>query len=469
MKIFFCAVAACDKVARKFWPDRMRGNAISLPAFLILIFFFLSLILPHGVGFQHPFGMPNIDLPRIMVLSLNLSSLLLFIKFRKQLACFIEPAPLVQWQLIFIGIWQFIAAAFSSSPRGALLWAFGNWLTLWGLAFAIIAAGQAKSYWDNLVALLKIVVLIAMVFAIFELVTQERLITYRNTWSSDVLQNSLELTRIYRLSVGPYPNNHYLVLILCALGGFVLGSQRGYLLKGGLLIAAVASTGVVAGFVAFFVMLVANLFLERRLAAVWPLFLFIALMATVAALSSTQYAFLTSGIDSSLHTSMQSGYGSAGERPAPIHPGSLVARLMNTWSVLTQTLLNPLFGFGPGAVGDIARVRTSLQSTTDLGSFFLHIAESGLPVGFALLATLGTSLVRGYRSRSPEARAAALGLTGFVIVSMSSPITYFWGLAFVLCGVIIFYSGSNIETRGGDVLAKEGNTQTVIPASLNLK
>lgn len=445
---------------RALWPDHMRRGAISLPAFLILLFFGLSLLLPHGVGFQHPFGLPNIDLPRLAVLSLNLAALSLVVQFRRQLACFLEPAPPIQWLLILIGVWQFIAAAFSSSPKGAFLWAFGNWLTLWGLAFVIIAAGQSRDYWGALVAILKIVVLIVMIWATLEWVTQERIITYRNTWSEDVLQNSLELKRLYRLSVGPYPNNHYLVLILCSLGGFVLGSRRGYLLKSSLLVAAVASTGAAAGFAAFFVMLVANLFLGKRLAAAWPLFLFVALMATIAVTDLTPYAFLTSGIDSATHTPLTlDDRGTS----APIHPGSLQARLMNTWSVFLQTLQHPLFGFGPGAVGDMARVHTSLQSSTDLGSLFLHIAESGLTVGFALLAALGISLVRGYRSRAPEPRAAALGLAGFVIVSMSSPVTYFWGLAFVLCGVIGFYSGSGIEGRGENTPSKTGHIQTVFP------
>lgn len=461
MKKKLCVAVAREMAVRAFLPDHMRRGAISLPAFLILLFFGLSLLLPHGVGFQHPFGLPNIDLPRIAVLSLNLAALLLVVQFRNQLTRFFEPAPLVQWLLIFIGVWQFIAAAFSSSPRGALLWAFGNWLTLWGLAFVTIAAGQSKGYWDTLAAILKIVVLIVMIWAALEWVTQGRIISYRNTWSWEMTQSSLELYRVYRLSVGPYPNNHYLSLILCTLGGFVLVSRRGSLLKSSLLVAAVASTGLVAGFVAFFGMLTANLLLERRLAAAWPLFLFLVFITTISIVDSHPYAFLTSGIHASftqnLDTSSMPSMDASlipNVSSTPIHRGSFIARLMNTWSVLEQVLQHPLFGFGPGAITDIAKVHTSLQCSTDLGSLFLHITESGLPIGFALLATLVVSLVRGYRSRAQESRAAALGLTGFVIITISSPVTYFWGLAFVLCGVISFYSRSGTKACGSDIAAE---------------
>ena len=215
------------------------------------------LLLPHGIGFDHPFGLPSLDLPRLSVFLLNLvafSILIIHSTSSKRKRLFL-PAPQVQVCLVLIGAWQVLAALASAFPKAALMWALANWVMLWGLAFSVNAMSQFDGFSEHLINLLKAVAIILALWALGEWVTQGRVVTFRNTWPDDVLLNSLELKRIYRLSIGPYPCNHYLGVVLCTLGGFLLMDRR-WLLLGFLLLGGVLSTGFVTAFVGFTIMLI---------------------------------------------------------------------------------------------------------------------------------------------------------------------------------------------------------------------
>src|SRR5437867_4804685 len=293
----------------------------------IAVLFLLAafLVLPHGIGFDHPFGLPSLDLPRLSALLLNLVALSIFIHQIRNAKELFLPAPQVQVCLVLIGGWQVLAASASASPKGSLMWGLANWVMLWGLAFSVNAMSQFDGFSEQLIKLLKAVAIILALWALGEWVTQGRVVTFRNTWPGDVLLNSLELKRIYRLSIGPYPCNHYLGIVLCTLGGFLLMDRR-RLLLGFLLLGGVLSTGFVAGFVAFAIMLIFFWGVSRSWDAVIFLSVFLVSVVTVIAL----------GQPTEQQTALEAEYGQllAGSE----HAGSPVNRIGNSVYVLQQAL-----------------------------------------------------------------------------------------------------------------------------------
>ena len=116
-------------------------------ALLALVF-----LLPHGIGLSSPFGLPNIDLPRLAVLGFHAIALSALV-INPPRGLFSGGMGLVRAVLLFIGSWQFLAALFSATVSGSIIWAIGNWLNIWGLAFLATSftfgwgAGMALRCW----------------------------------------------------------------------------------------------------------------------------------------------------------------------------------------------------------------------------------------------------------------------------------------------------------------------------------
>ena len=402
-----------------------KRDGIGLPLQQIPILFLLAafLLLPHGMGFDHPFGLPSLDLPRLAVLLFYPFAFFAFIQNIRRSKQILMPAPGVQVCLVFVACWQVLSALLSASPKGALLWAVANLVMLWGLAFFINAMGQFNDFSWHLVSLLKVTGVVLTLLAWGEWVTQGRIFPFRNTWPDDVVWNTLNLERIYRLSIGPYPDNHYLGVALCILSGFLLIDRR-RLFLGFLLIGGVLSTGFVTGFVALTMVLIGFLYLSRSKDATILLMVFLISAGTVISLGQpragvssahTPYAHILSGSD---------------------HRGSTVSRIENTISVLQQALTHSVFGFGTGAVADPARVPSELKIWSDIGGLTIHIVESGYIVGALLIVVLCLSIWRGMRSGDSVSQGGALGLIGFTITQLATPVIYFWGIALIICGLI---------------------------------
>ena len=429
-----------QSLAAEALPQAYAVRSLSVQNIAVLFLLTAFLVLPHGIGFDHPFGLPSLDLPRLSALLLNLVALSIFIHRIRNAKKLFLPAPQVQVCLVLIGAWQVLAALASATPKGSLIWALGNWVMLWGLAFSVNAMSQFDGFSEQLIKMLKAVAIILALWAWGEWVTQDRVVTFRNTFPPHVLANSLELNRMYRLSIGPYPCNHYLGILLCTLGGFLLMDRR-RLLLGSLLIGGVLSTGFVAGFVGFAIMLVLFGGLSRSWLAV--IFLSVLLACTVTAITLGQptglqlpleapYAYLLAGSD---------------------NMSSPIMRIRNNEHMLHQALAHPILGFGPGAVGDPARVPSALEFWTDTGGIIVHIVESGYIVGVVMIFILCMSIWKGIRSRDSISQGGALGLIGFAFTQLSTPIAFFWGIAFIICGLIEYRARLAVRSDPRDVSA----------------
>jgi hypothetical protein len=351
---------------------------------------------------------------------------------------------LVRAVLLFIGSWQFLAALFSATVSGSIIWAIGNWLNIWGLAFLATSQrsfGENRDQWTKLFFIIGIVLVL---WGLGEGLLQQRFITVRNTWPLDMQDHSARLRRLYLLAVGPYPNNHHLGIALCAFSGFLLRGSNYKVVIGVGLACAMLASGFVAGWLAFVLILLLNLVFSagRRTIGAWlPLALFLGGLILIwrigipnGDIGSTDWAFLVnSGAD---------------------NRGSFDARWRGLVSAFDQFLLHPLMGFGPGAIADVKRVPTTLVLSTDLGSAFAFFVECGLPVGLLVLALVSLAIVVGLGSRDEQAISAALGLTGIVVTGLSSPASYFWGLAFVMCALIFRARGARVK---GSLVSRSDN------------
>lgn len=398
-------------------------------ALLALVF-----LLPHGIGFSHPFGLPNIDLPRLALFGFHAFALrALYLNAPQDL--FSGSIGRARAALLFMGFWQFLAALFSVAVGGSFISAIANWLNIFGLAFLVISQRffcEKRDQWANIFLTIG---LILTLWALGEALLQERFITHRNTWSADMLDYSVRLRRLYLLAIGPYPNNQYLGIALCAFSGFLLRSSRYKIVIGIGLSVGLLSTAFVAGWLAFMLILLLNLSFsaDRKNIGEWlPLVVFLGGLALIWRVGipdgnviDTDWAFL--------------GNDDADNR------GSFAARWRGLVYASSQILSHPLMGFGPGAIGDIKRVPTTLVLSTDLGSWPVFFIESGLPVGILVFVLVSVAIVTGLRSRDELAISSALGLTGIAVTGLSSPVSYFWGLAFVMCGAVFCSVGVRRE------------------------
>lgn len=420
----------------------------------VLVCFALILLAPHGVGISHPFGLPNIDLPRISFLILFLAASTVIWK-TGLVAPRSRAVRFLQVGLLICGLWQFVAAAAAQTPTGSLLWAAGNWFIIWGFALAVVSQPDFQRHPERLTSILFYVGLILAIWGTGEWLTQERLITNRNAWSPDVVGQLQSLSRLYRLSFGPYPDNHYLGIALCASSGFLLVGSRARTWIGVALSLAVLSTVFRAAWIAFFIILLTNFIRskERLQVKTWLPILVFAGGAAILFNNGILTGDLTNSGNSTYSennahsriVASSNDVAHPGNREdllscnpdGGLNPAHLRTRAIAIFCSMSQVIDHASMGFGPGVRKDIRRVQSDLKMpATDLGAIFEVFVESGLGVGLWLVGILSWSVIVGIRSNDEMARSAGLGLLGIFICALSSPTTYFLGLALVLAGLI---------------------------------
>lgn len=424
----------------------------------MLILFGASVLLPQGVGFNLPAGLPNLDLPRLAVIG----ALVLFLGRLAMTGRFdTNGARRTIVLMTVFAIWQTVSASQSESARGAMMWAFGNILTMTGLAVATVSIAGGRVHRERGRKILTTIALMLAVWSVYELITQTKVFPTRNLWSgSEGVRFSTTLRRLIPgsavtlpyMSIGPYALNLALGSALCALGGFLLirkgkgqNVYKAHLLLFVLGVVATQSRAAIGGMV---VMLVINALWmggrrERRVTFAMALVMILGLLWMGGA--RLRLAFDRAWMDALEGTASQSSFGTRWEGL------QLLAQQVDTWW---------LFGFGPGSLFDADRVRTGVAVMGDPGSYFAFFAESGLVVGVVLTIVVARSIRQGFHSQRPEARAGALGLTGFWITSLSSLTPWVWPVAVTLAGLV----ESWVRTERREIAAARlAQAETVTP------
>lgn len=391
---------------------------------IVFLFLFLGFVLPSGVGFFKTPSLPNLDLPRISLILFNVVAMLVFLTGSEKggLRSLFNAAPMMQLMLLivsFFGISNSIANGFWS-----ISWALGDCVQIWIAAFFAIALCKNDHEWVCLTQVISLLFFVVAAFAWIEWVTQERLFTIRNFWESHMLQHALDLRRSYRLSIGPYPNNHYLGLVLIATSGPMLMSP--YRLLASIVFAGgIFSVGFVAGFVAAGAMFLLVFLIKRD----WKAFVVCVLYALALAFilidggvaktqGSQPYSHVFS--DNKNRGSVQSRYKTLGQT------------LSSTWEHV------PLSGFGVGVLED-SRVKTTVDFAplnTDVGGIFRLAIEYGYLVFTLVLGSLVISGWRGIRSHDANCQGAAISIIGFLIAIFSSQILQALPIVLMLCGFV---------------------------------
>lgn len=404
-----------------------------------LFLFGLSILLPQGVGFRLPWGLPNFDLPRLAILAL-LGFFVLRTLHSGRIA--LNGASRTLTLFFLLSVWGFVSAYASESPSQSLIWAIGSALVYWGFAFAFISLADPRRQRGRIIRSLVVIVVILSVWSVIELITQQKLVPVRNIWEeSDYMRFSTTLRRLIPgssvilpyMSIGPYALNLSLAGALCALGGFLLlgryrsGTTR--LLTYGLFILAVLATQSRAGIVALGVMiLVMVAWRKSGRARFWLLSAAVLVVALAWVVGGQQAQLLvTSSLEGATATAEE-------------NTGSVAARLLGLSILLGQIDRWWLLGFGPGSLFDADRVTSSVEGFSDAGLFFAFFIESGLPAGLFFSILILGSIWRGIRSLDPDVRAATLGLIGFLVTALSSVTPWALGIALVLAGLIESWS-----------------------------
>ena len=323
--------------------------------------------------------------------------------------------------LVGLAVWQVLSAITADARGGALTWAVGNILTMWGFAIAVTSLTGGA---DQRARVARVLVLLATILALWsigELVTQHKLFPTRNLFIESGQRFSTTLRRLIPgsrgiilpyMSIGPFASSLSFAGVLCALGGFLLvateKARRSTIrLRVAMFVAAVMATQSRVGVLAAAAMLAGTTLWGRSRERRWTLPVAATMVATILMLGGSQ-----------LRLAFQTAYSGvvAGEESR----GSLGRRLRNLEAMRDDFGEWWLLGFGPGSLFDADRVASSVQLFTDPGSLFAFFLESGMPAGLMLTVLVVTSIRTGSRSQIAEARAAAIGLLGFSITTLSS-------------------------------------------------
>lgn len=406
-----------------------------------------SILLPQGVGLRLAPSLPNLDLPRFMMLAMLA---LLLTQAPKFDASAFRHAPRTLGLLIGISIWHFLSATASSSPRWSMLWAIGNVITYWGFAFAVIVlAGPIVREQKLAHVLLALAALLAL-WSAFEFITQIRVIAERNIYAGAehvlyspslrrrVLVNGVEIAMPI-MSIGPYAINLTLGAVLCALGGFLLVrhyvSNVLYILAVTLFVFAILSTqSRVAAIATGLMLLIAFVWATSRRDRIYIVLSSIAAVAIFVLIFGPSDFLLAFGNKFFGGVILNGDVAQSGS--APGDSGTVQARWYGLTLLWEQIGKFWLLGYGPGSVSDAARTGTTLGFYSDQGSFFGFFLELGLVGGSMIAIALLASMVEGIRSRDAKTRAAALGLIGFSVTTLSSVTPWGWGVALVLAGLV---------------------------------
>lgn len=403
-----------------------------------LILFVLSILLPQGVGFRLPGGLPNLDLPRLAVLVLLG---LFFLKGLSSGRISINGAPRTLTLLFLLSVWQFISALVAESPSEAMIWAVGNTCNFWLFAFAIISLAGHKIKHHQVAKAFATAGIILAVWSIVELITQKKIFALRNIWAESELQLfSTTLRRVYPslgielplMSIGPFATNHALSGALCALGGFLIFYQcklgKRCWITTVIFILAIMATQSRTGIIAATLMILISIIWDKSgMKRFLPLIIVTAMfLIAIVWLDLEQiiaYSFRFSDF--------------TGEKESV---GTVAARAFGLQLLFEQIDKWWLFGAGPGSLFDSDRVISSIKIYSDPGSFFAFFVESGLPAGLMLSWLILTSIVDGIRSADLFTRAATIGIIGFSVTALVSLNPFGWGITLVLAGMVESWS-----------------------------
>lgn len=416
-------------------------------SYCALAIFCASILLPQGVGLRFAPTLPNLDLPRIMMLAML--GLLLTQVPKLSWSAF-RHAPRTLGLLIAVSIWQFLSAAASNSPRWSVLWAIGNVITYWGFAFAVIVLAGPIVRSHQLAQILFVLAALLALWSAFEFITQLRVIAERNIYEAAehvvyspylrrrVLVDGVEIAMPI-MAIGPYAINLTLGAVLCALGGFLLvrhyASGVLYFLSVALFVFGVLSTQSRVAVIAAALMLVVVFFWATsgrdRLYIV---------LSCIAAAAAFVLLFGPSDFLLAFGNKFFGGVVLHSDVPdpgaAPGDSGTIQARWYGLTLLWEQIGKFWLLGYGPGSVSDAARTGTTLGLYSDQGSFFGFFVELGMIAGSMIAIVVFASIVEGALSRDAKTRAAALGLMGFGVTALSSVTPWGWGVALVLAGLV---------------------------------
>lgn len=415
------------------------------------------LLLPHGVGIKPPLELPKLDLPRLSMLAMLGTAAIYLILRPARLALF-RVAPRTMTLLAFIAIWQLVSAVMMGRGLWSYYWVIGSFIGFWGFATAFLLLAGQPEYRPMVVRALVIAVVLLVLWSVLEFVTQEKLVYYRNLYAADPtsrywprLRRAGELGTFPIMSFGPYSLPHILAAVLCALGGFMIVGpiKRGalwYFVGSLLLTIAILSTQNRVGIIAFAGLTAAGLYLQKtwrsRFATacggVLGLLLFVALFGGV---DNFKTVFLYQ-VDAKVSvTDIYKKAGNVGEGNVGGETlASAQGRLAGVAIFFSQADKWWLFGQGPGSAFNNERVPTGIAVIGDMGSFFMFMAESGLPVGIALTIIMACSLRQGLRSEDWAVRSAALGVGSFWLFSLAGVGLYGWTICLVLAGLVEAWS-----------------------------
>lgn len=442
-------------------PSSRNYGAVIAIAFLVG-----TLLLPHGVGIRLPLELPKLDLPRLCMLAMVVTAGMYLILHPRRFALF-KVAPRTMALLAFIAIWQLVSALTAGKGLWSYYWVFGSIIAFWGFATAfLLLAGHPESRPRVIRALVAVAVLLAL-WSVLEFVTQEKLVAYRNLYAADPaarywprLHRAGEFGDFPFMSFGPYSLHHNLAAVLCALSGFLImgpikRAALWYFVGSLLLTVAIFSTQSRTGVVAFAALVMAGLYLQKawrsRLATacggVLGLILFVSLFGGVDAFKTVflHQTDAKSTAVSLFNNAYLAPQRELGEHQAPKYePGEDVAsaqgRLVGLAMFFYQAEKWWLFGQGPGSSFNAERIASDVIPYADIGSFFMFMEESGLPIGFALSIIIAFSLRQGLRSEDWAVRSAALGVGSFWLFSMAGVGLYGWTVLLVLAGLIEAWS-----------------------------
>lgn len=436
-----------------------KGNPVKLAhygAVMATVFLVGTLLLPQGVGIRLPPELPKLDLPRLCMLALLGTASMYLIFHPRRLALF-QVAPRTMALLAFIAIWQLVSALMAGKGLWSYYWVFGSIIAFWGFAIAfLLLAGHPECRPMVVRALVMVVVLLAL-WSALEFVTQDKLVDYRNLYAADpTTQYRSSIRRAGDqgffpiMSLGPYSLHHILAGVLCALGGFLIMGpiKRGalwYFMGSLLLTFAIFSTQSRTGIIAFAALMAAGLYLQKawrsRLATacggVLGLILFVSLFGGV---DDFKTAFLNQTNAKSATTDLFDKARLAPRYEPSAEVASVQGRLAGLGMLFYQADKWWLFGQGPGSSFNAERITSGVIPYADIGSFFMFMEESGLPVGFALTIIMAFSLRQGLRSKDWAVRSAALGVGSFWLFSMAGVGLWGWTILLVLAGLIEAWS-----------------------------
>jgi hypothetical protein len=407
----------------------------------------LTIVLPQNVGVPLPFLLPSLDLPRMAILALHLTFALYVWRNRSATIKDMVATPETSRYLSCLGLliaMSVFASLLSPSPgSSSLLWSLYYYLFGPGLAFALFVMLGRSHLKNMLSATLMIVCLYLSTVAIVEYLVGHDLFDFRNTGYLPGVKMFTHLTRVGKMTHGPFISNHSLAVILLMFGGFCMVPVhfRNNLVRGIVLLiwfAAVLSTQSLAALIALAAMISMYLFVKRDIDTMLiSIAVSIICVTVILWLDDQQYWF-----------HHYANYATAGAS----NSGSLSGRVENYFEAIRLILERP-FGYGSGAFFDpdrvvVDRLQIGEDRWRDAGIFTAIAIETGLAAVLVLLVMLGTAVKRIW-IRDDRALGIILGLVGFAVFSLSSRAIVGLPYALFLCGLAISWSIGRQGDRAG--------------------